>query len=174
MNQVYPVLFALFAVAAFTSCNPRDDDDDFGGPTEFTYNDTTYDVPNGYLISFGDNGSGIYDLDVYLTSESITPGGPFGITGIGDYTYLDLNVSNEDRPLAGNYNWSATRQDFSLVVGTLALDYNLGTFEGNALDARDGTVNIRIRANNTTITFNLTLSDGSTVTGEWSGVLENV
>lgn len=105
MNQVYYVLFTLFAFSVLTSCNPRDDDDDFGGPSEFTHNDTTYDIPNGYLIDFGTNGSGIHDWDVYLTSESITQGGAFGITGIGNYIYLDLNVSSSERLLAGNYSW---------------------------------------------------------------------
>lgn len=169
MKNVFPALFALFVLAA---CNPRDTDR--RGPTEFTYNNTTYEVPNGYLIDFGANGNATYDWDLYLTSESISKGGFFGLTGTGDYIYLDLNVSNPDGLLAGTYNWSATRDDFSVVVGTTALDYNLGTFEGTAIDAVDGTVDISILGITTTITFTLTLADGNTVSGTWSGTLDHV
>jgi hypothetical protein len=70
MKNFFFALIAMVAFTVFSGCNK--DDDDMGVKNEFTYDGTTYSIPNGYLSSLGANGNGTFDYDIYLTTASIT------------------------------------------------------------------------------------------------------
>ena len=163
----------MVAFTVFSGCNK--DDDDMGVKNEFTYDGTTYSLANGYLSSLGSNGNGTFDYDIFLTTAGITKGGPAGLMGMGDYVYLDLNSISTTGLVAGTYNWSNTRTDFTIVPGSATyLNYDFTTFSGTTLNATAGTVDVAINGTETTVTFSLTFTGGKTLTGEWKGVLEDI
>lgn len=175
MKNLFFALIAMVAFTVFSGCNKDDDDMGTTVKNEFTYDGTTYSLANGYLSSLGSNGNGTFDYDIFLTSAGITKGGPLGLQGMGDYVYLDLNNTSATGLVAGTYNWSNSRTDFSIVPGSATyLNYDFATFSGTQLDATAGTVDVAISGTETTVTFSITVTGGKTVTGEWKGVLEDI
>lgn len=172
MKNLFFALIAIVAFTVFSGCNK--DDDDTAVKNEFTYDGNTYDLVKGYLNDVGPNFNGTHDFDIYLTSSGLSNNNGT-ITGTGDLIYLDLNTNSSTGLEAGTYNWSSTRTAFSIVPGSQAyIDYNFATFSGTTIAATAGTVDVAINGMETTITFNLTMSGGKTLTGEWKGVLEDI
>lgn len=175
MKNLFFALIAMIAFTVFSGCNKDDDDMGTTVKNEFTYDGTKHSIAKGYLSSLGSNGNGTFDYDIFLTTAGITKGGAAGLTGMGDYVYLDLNSISTTGLVAGTYNWSNSRTDFSVVPGSATfLNYDFATFSGTTLAATAGTVDVAISGTETTVTFSLTLTGGKTVTGEWKGVLDTL
>ncbi|MEL6658316.1 MAG: hypothetical protein AAFN81_11580 [Bacteroidota bacterium] len=173
MKNLFFALLTITAFTVFTGCN-NDDDEPAAAKTEFTYDGTTYDLAGGFLNNFGQNLNGTYDWDIFLVTEGITKNGS-RFAGEGSYIYLDVNTDSDAGLVAGTYNWSNTRENFTLIPGTVvAIDHNFSTNAGTNLQVGDGTVDIAINGMETTVTFTLTLTDGKTVSGEWTGVMEDI
>ncbi|WP_020538767.1 hypothetical protein [Lewinella cohaerens] len=174
MKNLFFALIAMIAFTVFSGCNKDDDDMGTTVKNEFTYDGTTYSLAKGYLNDVGANFNSTHDFDVFLASTGVSKSGS-SLTGTGDLIYLDLNTNSATGLEVGTYNWSDTRTAFSIVPGSqIYTDYNFGSFTGTTISATAGTVDVAIDGMETTVTFNLTTSDGKTVTGEWKGVLEDI
>lgn len=160
----------LFAFAVILPSCSNDDDDD-ATSNSFTFNGNTVDIVNGFLFPFGDNGNGSFDFDVYLTTDGITQGGAFGLTGIGDLVYLDLNSGSSTGLESGTYSWSSSRDPFTIVDGLVASDFDVTTNSGTSTDATGGTVEVEVNGNEVTLTIDLETTSGSRITGFYNGVL---
>ncbi len=173
MKNLFFALLTITAFTVFTGCE-KDEEEPTTVRKEFTYDGTTYTITKGFLNNFGRNLNDTYDWDIFLTTEGITKNGT-RFAGEGSYIYLDVNTNSNEGLVAGTYNWANTRENFTLVPGTvIAIDHNFTTNAGTNLQATDGTVDIAINGMETTITFTLTLNDGKTVSGEWTGVMEDI
>ena len=173
MKLRFQTIFVLFLALGVisTSCN-KDDDGDSSSANSFTLDGTSYDLANGFLTDFGDNGNGSFDFDVTLTSSSITADGTTGyFTGTGDIVYLDLNSSSADGLVAGTYNFANNRDVFTLVDGTVGTEVDASNGDGTSFDVTAGTVEVAINGSSTSFDFTLTLSNNEIVTGSWEGVL---
>jgi len=173
MNKFF---FGLLTLSLFIFAGCGNDDDGMTGTVsnEFTYDGTTFTIPNGFLNGLGASLNGTFDWDIFLTSSGITSAGT-NLTGAGEFIYLDLNTDSETGLIPGTYTWGDSRENLSIVPGSLiSIDYNLSTFTGTQVTATDGTVEIAIDGTETTLEFTLTLSDGNTVTGSWRGVLQEI
>lgn len=153
------------------SCNKDDDGD--SSTSSFTLDGTTYTLSKGFIADFGDNLNGSYDFDIFLTSDGISRGG-LGLTGMGDYVYIDLNTGLETGLEAGTYTFSTDREAFTFVDSDVYTNYDLTNFTGDVTDVTGGTVEIELNGSDVTITFNLEIAGGSTVTGTYEGSLEDL
>ena len=167
---LFPFVAILVVASALSSCKK---DDDNNTQNEFTYDGATYTIANGFLRDSGPNSTTTHDWDVFLTTSGITSGATFGLTGMGDMIYLDLNCMSDTGLLDGTYNWSSSRDDFTIVDADVYLDYDVLNLLGTILPATAGSVTISSDGSETTVTFNLTFADGKTASGEWKGVLQD-
>jgi hypothetical protein len=171
MQYLHVMALALLTMALLAGC--KKDIPSLEIKNEFIYNGTAYALTNGYLEYFGSNGNGTFDFDVILTSASVILDGG-SLMGAGDVVYLDLNTSSAAGLVPGTYTWSGTREDFSIVHVSVGLDFDLSTLAGTRFIATAGTVDVVLDGNVTTVTFDLALSNGKTVTGEFEGVLQEI
>lgn len=127
------------------------------------------------MTEYGPNGNGSFDFDVELTSSGINYNDFDGsFSGIGDIIYLDLNTSLSSGLVTGTYNFSSDRNAFTFVDGGVATDFDSATATGDVFAVVGGTVEIEIKGNETYFSWNLTISNGTTVTGEFQGILREV
>ena len=174
MKNLFFALFAIFAFTVFSGCEKDEEPAEPMIQNEFTYDGTSTELAKGFLNNFGRNLNNTYDWDIFLTTEGISKNGS-RFAGEGSYLYLDVNTDSADGLVAGTYNWANTRENFTVVPGTvLSIDHNFSTQAGTTVRATGGTVEIAIDGMETTITFNLTMENGKTVTGEWEGILEDI
>ena len=172
----------LFTVALVLPSCSDDDDDDGSSSSSFVFDGNTIEVENGFIANIGPNGeingTETFDFDVFLTDENISAGGTFGITGTGDFITLDLNTNSSMGLVAGTYNFSSSREAFSIVDGVVRTEFNTttnsGTLSGITLSANAGSVEVDINGSEVTLTVDLDLSDGSTLTGSYQGELEGI
>jgi len=158
------ILAASFVIFTIASCKKDKNDP----KDQFTYDGETFELTQGYIEDYGDNGNGSYDFDITLVSNDINF---IQETGIGHLVYLDLNTSNEFGLVEGTYNFSEEREAFTLVDGIIAISFDLDTETGELYNAISGTVIIEIDGNETKIEFNLVMANNKNVSGEFKGVL---
>ncbi len=165
-NLLFPFILLLGVCLLTTSC--KDDEDD-ARSNSAVINGSTITLTEGTLTTFGDNGNGSYDWDVTLTSGDLDLD---AYTGTGSFVYLDLNTNSADGLVSGTYNWSADRDEFTIVDGDAGLNFNLATYEADyQMSATGGTVVVNVGDNETEFDVNLTMTDGGTVTAYYKGAL---
>lgn len=144
-----------------------------GASNTMTIGEDEYDISQGYFEEWGENTgsdqSG-WDIDIYLASEEIDL---MEETGEGAALFLDLNSSSETLA-EGTYTYGDER-----TSGTL---YDAEVFAGDVEDdegstqlyVEAGTVEISVKGDTYTITFELTADDDTPITGSYKGELTNV
>lgn len=171
MKQFFFLL--LVTLGLFTGCN-NNDDDSSALKSEFTYNGVTYRLDRGFIEDLGQNFSGeTFDFDVTLISEGIERG-PLGLTGRGNYIYLDLNTTSSDGLVPGIYNWSNMRSASSLVGGSeVGFGVNLDGTGGTQLALVDSSfVTVEFIRGVPNLTFTLKTTEGQRIEGQFEGELE--
>ncbi len=171
-------LMSMLCVAVlFFACGDDDDGDNGGsGNNQFTYGGSTYSLANGYLEEWGENaGMDSYDWDVILISSGLDIDVSTGeASGTGDYVYLDLNTSSETGLVAGTYTFEDERAPMSIVASGFGINYDTETETGDEYDFNGGTVTVAIDGSTTTVTFDLTVVGGGSITGNFSGELHRI
>ncbi|MFB0903933.1 MAG: hypothetical protein QMB11_06105, partial [Nonlabens sp.] len=93
--KLVSLIFIIVLGTFTTSCDNDDDAVPVAIVNEFTYQGTAYNLSQGILQDYGDNGNGSYDFDIILFSDDFTIDLVNDeITGRGDAVYLDLNSDN--------------------------------------------------------------------------------
>ncbi|SDL76212.1 hypothetical protein SAMN05421823_10850 [Catalinimonas alkaloidigena] len=152
-------LSVLFAVA----CGDRKDP---APASNFKYDGKTYELNVGYYESYGANGDGSYDMDIFLMAESSD-----STSSTLDGVYLDLNTSSAEGLVAGTYTFAEERKAFSMVDGSVSIHYNTVDETGDEYGIVGGTVEIAGTGSTYEITFDLTLDNSKQVTGTYKGKL---
>jgi len=109
----------------------------------------------GTLEVWGANGTipESYDIDITLVDG-----------GGSNFIYLDLNSDQLSVVRVGTYTWSAVRSVFTLVVAV--------TSTGILDTAVSGTVTVTQSGSQYSLQWNLTMSSGATVSGNYTGPLQ--
>jgi hypothetical protein len=180
MKNFKTTLLAAMAVFFLISCS---DDDDaapglaFGtGTGQVTVEATNYPLDKGLVFNYGLNtGSDTYNFDIELYSGNLTVNPTTGITGIGNYLYLELHTDQSGGLANGTYTYGNATSNFALTDSELAVDYNFQTDDSSSFfNVNGGTVEVTRNGSNYTVALNLTLSGGSTLTGNYTGNLTAV
>lgn len=165
------VLFLALGVIS-TSCN-KDDDGGSSSSNSFTVDGNTYDLSRAYKTAFNyPNPDGSDDIDVYLTTSDITAGNG-ELNGTGNALYLDLNSSTTPDLATGTYTFATDRAAFVLSDGTSA-GVNVDVYTGagdQVFVVNGGSVEVSKDGDETRFEFNLTTTDGNTITGSYQGTL---
>lgn len=155
------------------SCN--DDDDDNTPSNQFTYDGTTYELSQGLLEEYGDNGNGSFDFDVTLLTSGINFNNTTGeATGEGSGVYLDLNSPSEEGLVNGTYTFGDERDAFIMVDAEIVTDYDFEAGTGQIISVVDGTVELTEDEGVYSISFELTASNNETITGTYNGELREI
>ena len=170
----YYLSVALLAI--FTSCGEDKDPDPKMNPEgSFTVNGEAFNLDFGYKEDFGSNDNGSFDVDVYLSSEAIdlnTDGESLSNISV---VYLDLNTNQRNELQTGTYTYGDERDELVMVdasVGAnISTDANGDVISGTLYIIVDGSVTITQSGDNYTISFTLTSTEGTTITGSYTGTI---
>jgi len=162
---IYSTLILTIALVSLQSCGSDDDGDDNGNNNNSGLNNQisidgeVFDLfGSGLLEDFGENADGSFDWDIEIEF-------PNGETDT--FVYLDLNTNSEEGLVDGTYNFSNTREAFTIVDAIIR-----GNGESFiSLSPREGSVEIDVDNNETTIALDLVGPNGEVILGNWSGVL---
>lgn len=125
-STVLRVGLLAFVVVALASCTFFSD---ALGLNRFTVDGESYPVSQLWVMYWGANGNGSYDIDVIMASDGLD----YDTGGQGDYIYLDLNSPSSSLE-NGTYSWSLDRNDYTLVYATgwIGRDTSAGTTDDYA------------------------------------------
>ena len=151
----------MVVLALFTGCPSKDGG---GGTGSFTYDGQTYPLTNVGLDIFSTT------FEVNFVSSGINTS---EWTGSGNVVWFDL-ASPTTQGAAGTYDWAATG-GFELWDMAISFDYVADTGAGTWLYGDWATANpadfisIAISDGTYTFEFSVTMDDGKTVTGNYTG-----
>ncbi len=169
------IILSSLMVSIFTSCRDDDDDTPSSVSNVFNYNGADYALTQGYIAELGEiEEDGVFDFEIYFFSEDFvvtnyneTP------SGKGEAIYLDLYISTSELE-DGTYNYSDELGSFTLFDGIVAIDYDFRNETGTELDVIGGKVEIKTDGNNKAIDFELRMSNGSMIEGNYTGELQRL
>ncbi|MFT5926202.1 MAG: hypothetical protein ACI9WL_000947 [Rubritalea sp.] len=169
-------LIFIIVLGTFTTSCDNDDDAAAAVPVaivnEFTYEGTSYNLSQGILEDYGDNGNGSYDFDISLFSDDFTIDLVNDeITGRGEAVYLDLNSDNMADLSDGTYVFDINRDAFVISVAGIFLDYDIQAQNGTAVQASSGEVILTKSGDEYTISFDLSTATGDAIIGQYKGTL---
>ena len=143
-------------------------DSNGGSAGSFTYDGTTYQVSQGWLEYVGtDDGPHNFEFNMASSGVDIV-----AMTGIGDAVLIDFMSSTS--PIAeGTYTFHGSGPPYApntFLDLWVIINFNLETDVGDIYMAEAGTVTITEVSDSTiSLDFEVTLDDGKTATGTWSG-----
>lgn len=158
-KSFYFILFLTMSISTFQSCDSDDDSSsgDIDLNNEISVDGTIFSLSTtGALESYGENSDGSFDWDVTLE----------GATGDNVNVYFDLNTNSENGLVSGTYTYSDVREAFSFV------DIYVTTADDTGYEPLEGTIEISVNENNTSIEFNLVTQNNIEIDGEWTGTFD--
>jgi hypothetical protein len=173
--KLVSLIFIIVLGTFTTSCDNDDDAVPVAIVNEFTYQGTAYNLSQGILQDYGDNGNGSYDFDIILFSDDFTIDLVNDeITGRGDAVYLDLNSDNMADLSDGTYVFDINRDVFVISFAGIFLDYDPQASNGTAVEASSGEVILTKSGVEYTISFDLSTANGDAIIGQYKGTLSRV
>jgi hypothetical protein len=165
-------MIVIMAVV-FLSCS-KDDLDDTGS-NQFIIDGEKFLLSKAYVRDYGPTAAGSFDFDVILTSSSIAYDDQAGeFNGKGHAVFIDLNSSSSNGLADGSYYYSRWRNHFTFYSGEVATDFDVDNETGNVHPISSGTVDITMDGNTLTIEFDLGRQNKTSVTGNYTGILQSI
>ncbi|UII25342.1 hypothetical protein LVD15_18825 [Fulvivirga maritima] len=166
------VLFSYVALLGlFFSCGSDDDGDTAAANGTIEIGDDSYSATSGIMVDFGSDGTH-YNIDFTISDGTVN-------TTTGDYdgsfmVYAELFAPGSSFSTGTfTYDQSPEDSDYYFTSASITLDANdnneLGDLSDDYYFATGGTIILSGGGDNYTITYNLTLNNGSTLTGSASG-----
>ena len=144
----------------FISC-----DNDGSSGNSFTYDETTYQLSEGYLAYRGETNGSYRFLIVGVSS----PIDYEAMTGTGELFLITLYTPST-KLVTGTYTYLPGSDPYTFSSLTILLNFEMETDEGDVYVAEAGTVTItEVSYCTISLNFEVTLDDGKTATGTWSG-----
>ena len=160
------LLFLLLLPAVFfsfgSSCDSKGGDVAARG--SFTYDGNTYPVHSAMLWDYGAT-NGSYNLDFEAVSAGVDL---MEETGTGNGFLIELFFPNPT-PTSGTYTYNTNLDPFTFGYAEIFLPWDYDAWTGTFVPATGGTVNVTVNGTEYTIEFTLTLVDGKTATGSYTG-----
>ena len=156
------ILIPLIVLVLFMGCATEGG----GGSGSFTYDGQTYPLTGAGLDIF----SGYFEVNLVSSGINVAEW-----TGTGNIVWFDL-VSPSTQGAPGTYDWAATG-GYELYDAGISFNYVADTGTGTWLYADDVLVSsvdyisIAVDGSTYTFEFSLTMTDGKTVTGSYTGTV---
>ncbi|MCD7900952.1 MAG: hypothetical protein LUH22_14105 [Bacteroides sp.] len=160
-------LFIAALCFGFVSCS--DDDDDDNKKNVVVYDSISYDIHNGLLLYYGDEGTeGIYNFDLYLYTKGISLDQETGeIVGEGNILSVEFWSSSATGITPGVYTYDSESNE----AGTFSV-LCLEDAQGNVAYLESGTITVNKSASTYTIDITGRDADNKTLTANFIGTLE--
>jgi hypothetical protein len=155
------IVITVALILIFISC------DNGGADSYFIYDDHTYPLSAAYLGVVGPR-NGAYSLSFNAFSSGIDVETE---KGIGEAIFISI-ISPTSSLAEGTYTFAAliSTTPFTFDILALLLNYNIETDWGDSYSAVDGTLTVtEVNGSTVSLEFEVTLDDGKTSTGTWSG-----
>lgn len=162
------------------SCSKDEEPTAITNSGKFTINGISYLLSEGYVVDYGPNGNGSFDIDVTLSSTSLQNISE-DINNL-NVIRLDLNTSIDGKLETGTYTYGNDRDAMIMVSGLVGGDVSLstmGVLTGPILfNLKEGAVTVATADSIYTIGFDLS---GRTVggldltaSGSYTGTLKKI
>ena len=145
-------------------------DSNGGSAASFTYDGTTYEVSQGWLkyVETAEEDDP-HTFEFYMACSGLDI---VAWTGIGDAVLI--NFMSSTSPIAeGTYTYHGTGPPYApntFIDLWVMINFNIETDVGDLYMAEAGTVTItEVSGSTISLDFEVTLDDGKTATGTWSG-----
>ncbi len=174
MKKYFKLLLAVSLVSglAFTSCKKDEKKDDEPKTTANTanYDGSSFTLASSWVQNYGSFGAA-NNIDLLLLGDGITITSDSTGTGIANVLYLEIFTTGSNFLSTGTYTFNETSSDAGAFNGTFYVNLNAATD-----DAQDdflissGTLQVTAHtANNISVVFSGNLSNGKTLTANYSG-----
>ena len=140
----------------------------------FWYNGNNYQLHKGVLAYYGQNENGTHDFDLWFYSKSITfYDKNMQFEGSGELIYLDLNTTTKTGLSTYSYQWNELREPETIRAAVCRINYDMKNMDGAYYTATEAAAEIIKSDESYSIDFSLTLKNGKTVTGNYTGKFAN-
>jgi len=171
------VLFLVAFVVILAGCK-KDSNDEETKNNSIKYNGEEYSLSKGVLENYGK----VYDMESYnmdltLMSSGLVihevDGAIDSLSGIGNILYFEIFTSKSGELDNGTYDFDAeeTYEPGTFDFGTVGLNLNAVTLEGEKILVESGTIKINQTGDEFEITVNCKNETGKTITAYYKGEL---
>lgn len=176
MKNLFRPFIAMLLLSLFISGCKKDKNETANN--QLSYNGTAFNLSQGFLENYGKSGTEGYNVDLSLLSSEFTihesNGEISSVTGVGNAIYFEIFTSLPGKLDIRDYLYdnmgSGTEGTFD--GGMLMLGYNVTTEAGTTVAITGGKVSVTSNGSEYEITFNVTASNGKTITGYYKGALK--
>lgn len=174
MKKYFKLLLAVSLVSglAFTSCKKDEKKDDEPKTTanSATYDGTTFTLASSWVQNYGAVGSA-NNIDLSLIGDGITVTSDTSVSGIGNVLYLEIFTTGSNFLTTGTYTFNENSIDAGAFNGKFSINYNGATDEAqDQFLISSGTLQVTAHsANNISVAFSGNLSNGKTLTANFTG-----
>ncbi|ANQ51472.1 hypothetical protein MY04_4128 [Flammeovirga sp. MY04] len=172
-RTIFSLLF-LSSILILNSCKTNDEKEQQIILNQFAYDGNTYSLSKGYLFPFDMISENLFDLEVFLVSESIVfNSDTYEFDGKGDVVFFNLASSKLLELEDGIYEFSEEDKPFSIYGAAAGLNVNIEDMEENEIIIiKSGTLKVSHQSENTVLEFEVMTSSNKVIKGSFSGFLD--
>lgn len=173
-NIIRTIVLVTMLGIVFVSCS--DEGEDPAPKTNFfSVDGTEYSLSEGLTIEYGGSETSGYNFDLLVFSSGLEPDlNTETFTGEGDFIYFELWSTSTTGLVAGTYTISTENLPNTFTSNNININYVASTKTSDAeYEASAGTVTIAVDGSTYSINFDLTVTGGKTLTGNYTGTLPN-
>jgi hypothetical protein len=167
-------LLTMFSIV-LASCSKKEEEPAPKPTNFFTVDGTEYSLSEGLTLEFGGDATTGYNFDLLVFSSGLDPDtSNESFTGEGELMYFELWSTSTTGLAAGTYTINPNSIPNACTSNFISINLNGSTgssdteYEGSA-----GTVTIAVDGSTYSIDFDLTVTGGKTLTGNYTGTLPN-
>lgn len=164
---------SIIALLLITLIGCSSNDDDSPLKNQIKTNITSFDITESVLVNTGTNND-VTDFKLYFTSDGLTTNVNGDFNGKGDYLFLSVRSSENNKLADGTYELNAKNTNaFSIGIGSYAINYVANVVFGERPFTRivSGTMSVSVQNDVYTITLDLQDENGNAVSGNYNGAI---
>lgn len=160
-------ILVLLSILLVLACNK---DDETSQVNSFTLDGTNYELNDGLIWLAYD----WFKIELYSPGINLTAGIP-GVEpvydGIGNVLYFGYMIPENYGEISnGRYTFlSPSFTSYYFSVGIISIGIDLYDYSGDFYEVTSGTINVQNNGGDVVIDFDLTLKEGKTISGNYTG-----
>ncbi len=177
MKNLSKILIGAFILGIFFVGCKKDDDD--APKNQMTYNETEYDLSQGFLENYGTwDRSEAYNFGLVLLSSGFIvheiDGEIDSLSGTGHGIVFDIYTSNPDKLEIGDYTYDSNSTEnagtFDYAGGVF--NYSMLTEDGEEFEINGGKLKVVQNGDIYELNFDCTTEEGKPITGFYKGSIK--
>ena len=167
------LLIAMLGIV-FVSCKKDEEDPTPQKTNFFSIDGTEYSLSAGFTEEYGGSEATGYNFDLTVHSSGLTYREGDLISGQGEELYFELWSTSSTGLASGTYTSSISEAPNTYTYGEIYININAGDLSADAAyEATSGSVTITVSGSTYSVNFDLTITGGGKLTGNYTGALPN-